>query len=112
MNTSIQKPEPSTHSITMLTNHAHVLVLIAERTDIRMREIAATIGITERAVQRIVDDLTATGYILVTKDGRRNRYEIQPEARLRHPLASHRSVGDLIRFVHPHFPNFKSETAC
>ncbi|HEX4321477.1 MAG TPA: helix-turn-helix domain-containing protein [Acidobacteriaceae bacterium] len=100
---ALPKSEPGTHSITMLTNHAHVLVLIAEKPDIRMREIATTIGITERAVQRIVDDLTVTGYILVTKDGRRNRYEIQPEARLRHPLASHRNVGDLIRFVLPQF---------
>jgi DNA-binding MarR family transcriptional regulator len=103
MSTVLPKPEPSTHSITLLTNHAHVLVLIADKPDIRMREIAMIIGITERAVQRIVDDLTVTGYVLVTKDGRRNRYEIQPEARLRHPLAHHRSVGDLIRFVHPRF---------
>jgi len=93
------KTASSNHSITMLTNHAHVLALIAEKPDVRMREIATTIGITERAVQRIVDDLTVTGYIVVNKDGRRNRYEVQPEARLRHPLASHRSVGDLIRFV-------------
>src|SRR5580698_2565452 len=97
------KPESIPHTVTMLTNHAHVLVLIAEKPDIRMREIATTIGITERAVQRIVDDLTVTGYIVVTKDGRRNRYEIRPEARLRHPLASHRNVGDLIRFVLPQF---------
>jgi DNA-binding MarR family transcriptional regulator len=103
MITAPPKSETSTHSITMLTNHAHVLVLIADKPDIRMREIASTIGITERAVQRIVDDLTVTGYILVTKDGRRNRYEIKPEARLRHPLASHRNVGDLIRFVLPQF---------
>jgi DNA-binding MarR family transcriptional regulator len=101
-----EKVDPSTHKITMLTNHAHVLVLIAGKPDIRMREIATTVGITERAVQRIVDDLTVTGYILVTKDGRRNCYEIRPEARLRHPLASHRSVGDLIRFVNPRLHNF------
>ena len=55
----------------LLTNHAHVLLAIAQKPDVRMREIAATIGITERAVQRIVDDLTTGGYILVTKDGRR-----------------------------------------
>jgi predicted transcriptional regulator len=80
-----------------------VLVLIAKQPDIRMREIAAAIGITERAVQRIVDDLTSIGFIAVTKDGRRNRYTIQAEARLRHPLTRHRKVGDLIRFVDPHF---------
>lgn len=101
MITVLQKSEPHTPTITLLTNHAHVLALIAQTPDIRMREIAASIGITERAVQRIVDDLTVTGYILVTKDGRRNRYEIQPETRLGNSLASHRSVGDLIRFVSP-----------
>jgi DNA-binding IclR family transcriptional regulator len=78
-------------------------VLIAQKPDIRMREIATTIGITERAVQRIVDDLTTTGYIAVTKDGRRNRYEIQPESSLRHPLAKHRKVGELIQFFYPNF---------
>ena len=109
MITVVQKSAPSAHAITMLTNHAHVLVLIAEKPDIRMREIATTIGITERAVQRIVDDLTVTGYILVTKDGRRNRYEIQREARLRHPLANHRSIGDLIRFVNPHLQTLNSQ---
>lgn len=93
----------SAHPFSLLTNHTHVLVLIAQKPDIRMREIASTIGITERAVQRIVDDLTTTGYIAVTKDGRRNRYEIQPESSLRHPLAKHRKIGELIRFLYPHF---------
>ena len=71
------------NTFSYFTIQSNVLVLIAEKPDIRMREIATTIGITERAVQRIVDDLTVIGYISVTKDGRRNRYEIQPEARLR-----------------------------
>jgi predicted transcriptional regulator len=93
----------SSHTFSLLTNHTHVLVLIAQKPDIRMREIATTIGITERAVQRIVDDLTSTGYIAVTKDGRRNRYEIQPNSSLRHPLAKHRTVGELIRFLYPYF---------
>jgi len=93
----------SSHPFSLLTNHTHVLVLIAQKPDIRMREIATTIGITERAVQRIVDDLTSTGYVAVTKDGRRNRYEIQPDSSLRHPLARHRKVGELIRFLHPSF---------
>jgi DNA-binding IscR family transcriptional regulator len=91
------------HEFTLLTNHTHVLVLIAQKPDVRMREIAATVGITERAVQRIVDDLTSTGYIIVTKDGRRNRYEIQPNCPMHHPLARHRTIGDLIRFVYPQF---------
>jgi DNA-binding MarR family transcriptional regulator len=97
------KADRSAHEFTLLTNHTHVLVLIAQRPDVRMREIATTIGITERAVQRIVDDLTSIGYIVVTKDGRRNRYEIQPDARLRHPLTQHRKIGDLIRLLYPQF---------
>ena len=93
------------HEFTLLTNHTHVLVLIAQMPDVRMCEIASIIGITERAVQRIVDDLTVTGYIVVTKSGRRNRYEIRTDSPLHHPLAKHRSVGDLIRFVYPKFEN-------
>ncbi len=62
------------HEFTFLTNYAHVLLLIASDPSILMRELASQIGITERAVQRIVDDLTTAGYLVVTKDGRRNRY--------------------------------------
>ena len=97
----LEKPEISTHEFTLLTNHTHVLAAIAQKPDARMREIAATVGITERAVQRIVDDLSSIGYVVTTKDGRRNRYEIQSECQLRLPLEMNRNVGDLIRFVLP-----------
>jgi len=99
------KADPQPHAFALLTNHTHVLVLIAQMPDLRMREIATLVGITERAVQRIVDDLTATGYIVVTKSGRRNRYEIRRDSPLRHPLAQHRNIGDLIRFVSPQLEN-------
>jgi predicted transcriptional regulator len=89
------------HEFTLFTNHAFVLVLIAQSPNIRMREIASNLGITERAVQRIVDDLTSNGYISVTKDGRRNRYQIRPERIMCHPLTKHRNIGDLLRFVGP-----------
>lgn len=89
------------HGFPLLTNHALVLILIARIRDIRMREIASHIGITERAVQRIIDDLTTHGYIVVTKDGRRNHYEIDFERPIQHPLTMHRSIGDLVRFVGP-----------
>lgn len=92
------------HEFPLLTNHTYVLVLIAQKPDIRMREIAQTVGITERAVQRIVEDLTSSRYIAVTKSGRRNQYEIQPDSPLPHPLAHHRNIGELIRFVSPQFP--------
>lgn len=89
------------HDFTLLTNHALVLILIAQFPDIRMREIAAHVGITERAVQRIIDDLTSHGYVIVTKSGRRNRYEVNSQREILHPLTKHRSIGDLIRFVGP-----------
>jgi len=102
---TILKSEARPHDFMLLTNHTHVLVLIAQKPDVRMREIASIVGITERAVQRIVDDLTATGYIVVTKSGRRNRYEIRQDSPLRHPLAKHRSIGELIRFASPELEN-------
>jgi predicted transcriptional regulator len=85
----------------LLTNHTLVLAVIAKSPDVRMREIASMVGITERAVQRIVDDLTRTGYLVVTKSGRRNRYEIRSDSPLRHALARHRNIGELVRFVFP-----------
>ena len=103
MNEVLELIDAPPHEFTLLTNHTHVLVLIAQKPDIRMRELAVAAGITERAVQRIVEDLTSVGYISVTKDGRRNRYEIQPDRLLRHPLSRHRNVGDLIRFVYPDY---------
>ena len=102
----LEAPEDSSetiHQFPLLTNHAYVLALIAQKPDVRMREIALTVGITERAVQRIVEDLTACDYIAITKSGRRNQYTILPDSPLRHPLASHRNIGELIRFVSPHF---------
>ncbi len=85
---------------TFLTNHAHVLLLIAHDREMRMREMALSVGITERAVQRIVDDLSTSGYLTVTKQGRRNRYQIATQKPLRHAIEAHCTTGDLIRFVH------------
>jgi hypothetical protein len=86
---------------TFLTNHARALTLIAEEPGIRLREIAAHIGITERAAQRIVAELEAADYLTHDKIGRRNRYHILPEAHLRHPLEDDVEVGKLLAlFVH------------
>jgi predicted transcriptional regulator len=95
--------QPDTHlrKFTLLTNHAHVLLIIAQTPDVRMREIAATIGLTERAVQRIIDELTTSGYIIVTKSGRRNRYQISLDHPLGHPVEQSRNLGDLVRFMLP-----------
>ena|ERR1700679_3762350 len=83
------------------TNHAHVLFLISRSANLRMRELAAEIGITERAVQRIVEDLTTSGYLVVTKEGRRNHYQVEWELPLRHPLEAHRTVGELVHCIFP-----------
>lgn len=83
-------------SWTFLTNHAHVLVCIAEDPDIRGRDIAAKVGITERAAQSIIADLVADGYVTRTKEGRRNRYRIHPEGQLRHPLEHDHTIGELL----------------
>jgi hypothetical protein len=81
---------------TFLTNHAHVLVCIAEEPDIRGRDIAVRVGITERAAQAIVADLVAEGYVTRTREGRRNRYAVNPGAPLRHPLERDHSIGELL----------------
>ena len=81
---------------TFLTNHAHVLVCIAEEPDIRGRDIATRVGITERAAQAIVADLVAEGYVVRTREGRRNRYEVNGDAPLRHPLERDHTIGELL----------------
>ena len=81
---------------TFLTNHAHVLMCLAEEADVRGRDIAARVGITERAAQAIVADLVAAGYVTRTREGRRNRYEVHPDVPLRLPLDHDHTVGELL----------------
>jgi hypothetical protein len=81
---------------TFLTNHAHVLVCLAEEPDVRGRDIATRVGITERAAQAIVADLVADGYVTRSREGRRNRYLVHPDAPLRHPLEHDHTVGELL----------------
>lgn len=85
---------------TFLTNHAHVLVLIEHCPDMVLREVAQKIGITERAVQRIVHDLEAAGYLTITRVGRQNHYSIDSSLQLRHPIESHCNIGALLKLVH------------
>jgi DNA-binding transcriptional ArsR family regulator len=87
-------------SWTFLTNHAHVLLAIAREPEARMRDVAAAVGITERAVQRIVADLEAAGYVERVREGRRNRYAVREDLPLRHPIESHRRVRALLDLVH------------
>lgn len=81
---------------TFLTNHAQVLLCIARQGRVPARDIAATVGVTERAVQRILDDLEAAGYISRTRDGRTNRYEVHPHLPMRHPAQRGLAVQDLL----------------
>ncbi len=84
---------------TFLSNHGHVLVSLAVDPDARMRDIAARVGITERAVQTIVGDLEEAGYVLRERLGRRNRYTVVPQGRFRHPLEERVRVGDFLALV-------------
>jgi predicted transcriptional regulator len=79
-----------------LTNHANVMLSIARDPSIRTRDIAETVGITERAAQKIVADLVGEGYLARTKDGRRNRYTVNRSGHLRHPVFNRHEIGPLI----------------
>ena len=83
-------------SWTFLTNHSLVLMSIYRNPDQRIRDIATTVGITERAAQQIVRDLEQGGYLSVTKTGRRNSYRVHADTPLRHPLQRGYRVRDLL----------------
>lgn len=82
---------------TFLTNHAHVLLCVARDPDVRIRDIALAVGITERAAQRIVADLVEAGYLERSREGRRNRYRLDADQPLRHPLEQDHAVGEILR---------------
>ncbi len=81
---------------TFLTNHAHVLLCVARDPGVRHRDLAERVGITERAVQRIVADLIEAGYLDSVREGRRNRYQLHPELPLRHPLERDHRIGEIL----------------
>jgi len=84
---------------TFFSNYGHVLVCLAKNQDTRLRDVAAEVGITERAVQKIVHDLQQAGFLEVSKHGRRNRYRINRRKALRHGLESHCTVGKLLALI-------------
>jgi hypothetical protein len=86
-------------SWSFLTNHAQVLICLAEDSDIRLREVGAAVGITERAAHRIVGDLIAAGYVSRERNGRRNRYAVRRDLPLPDPLARGQKVGDLLEIL-------------
>jgi len=81
---------------TFVTNHTQVLLCIAEDEDVRTRDIAQKVGITERAAQRIVADLAESGFITVERVGRRNRYTIDRDAAMRHDAQTGYAIGELL----------------
>jgi len=92
---------PSPPAWTFLTNHAHVLVCIAEDPNARIRDVAGRVGITERGVQRIIAELEEEGYLTHAREGRRNVYRVRANQPLRHPVERHRNVGALLAMVGP-----------
>ncbi len=91
--------EVATASWTFLTNHAHVLLYLAQNPSKRIRDIAGEVGITERAVQRIIVELEADGYLEHIREGRRNLYKVFSRKPLRHSVEKHRQVHDLIKLI-------------
>ena len=84
---------------TFFSNYGHVLVCLSRNNEARLRDVAFEVGITERAVQKIVKDLQEAGFITVAKQGRCNRYWLNKRKSLRHGLESHCNVGKLLALV-------------
>lgn len=87
------------HHWTFLTNHSHVLVLLSRDPSLVLRQVALKVGITERAVQRIIADLESGGVIEREKVGRQNRYLIRTDQPLRHPIEAHKKIGEILSLL-------------
>jgi predicted transcriptional regulator len=81
---------------TFLTNHSHVFICLARDPDVRLRDLAEQVGITERAVQNILSDLESEGYVTRERIGRRNRYELHTDRPMRHPVERGHVVRELL----------------
>lgn len=86
---------------TFLTPYGHVLLIIAESPKSRVRDVAEQIGLTERATQGILRELVIAGYLHVSKEGRRNVYQVQADLPLRHPRFQHHKVAEMIESLSP-----------
>ena len=89
---------------TFLTNHLHVLACLTRDPELRIRDIADMVGITERTTAQILSQLEAAGYLTKTRVGRRTHYTVHGELPLRHPLHNGRQVGELLRVIEPEVP--------
>ncbi|WP_232099017.1 helix-turn-helix transcriptional regulator [Gimesia aquarii] len=97
--TAAKSAEAPGNRWTFLTNHAHVLILLHREPEIVLRQVAVQVGITERAVQRIIQDLEEEGFIHREKVGRQNRYEVLTDQPLRHSIEKHKKIGELLELV-------------
>ena len=82
-----------------LTSHTQVLLAVQRDPEARLRDVADTVGITERAAQRIVTDLVEAGYVQRTRVGRRNQYKVNPHAPMRHPEQVEHEIGELLELL-------------
>jgi hypothetical protein len=90
---------PQAERWTFFTNHTHVLLCIARDPEVRLRDVAAAVGITERATQRIVADLVDGGYLARSRVGRRNRYVVNFDLPFRHPVERSSKVEALFSLI-------------
>jgi DNA-binding MarR family transcriptional regulator len=93
------KKKPSKPAWTFLSNHAHVLLCLHSQPELSVREIATRVGITERAVLRIISELEEEGYLTRARVGRRNQYSFALDKQLRHPLEAHRKIKALLDLI-------------
>lgn len=87
---------------TFLSNHGRALLCIARDPEIRLRDIATTLGITERRAYDILNDLAVAGYVIKERDGRRNRYQVQEHLPLPEDLLQQRAIGEVLRLLTGH----------
>ena len=98
-NENTQETKPSAQGWTFLTNHSHVLICLEREPNLRLRDVAERVGITERGVLRIVSDLEEAGVLTRNRDGRRNHYQVNTSQHLRHPVEAHCTIGQLLEIV-------------
>jgi DNA-binding Lrp family transcriptional regulator len=96
---------PDSKNWHFLTSHSQVLLCISRDPEVRLRDVAATVGITERATQRIVSDLVEAGYVTRTRIGRRNRYAVNTDVPMRHPAQDGHEIGELLDLLRREAPS-------
>ena len=91
--------EPPKRGWRFVTNHTQVLLCIARNPEVRLRDVADHVGITERAAQRILADLVEGGFVMRERRGRRNRYAINRNLQMRHPAQFGHEIGELLELL-------------